>query len=237
MEKNKKKKHRALLWGLVLSVILAAMPGTVYLIGAGYAEVAINTVIRWGEDGTLDRFGVFIEETLPPILIAAGVGVGTILAALLPVIARIKKASEQMDTGTKVSVKTADLAEASRQEMKEHNEAMDKQLTAFMGEMQAREDARAAEQKATLDAFMKEMRADTAAERAKTRRIEGGVDKLLRVELLAHGADDSLVKKGVASEIARVADEHQPCDVEEGGEADEAVGHDGEAVEEAEASL
>lgn len=231
---EKKKKHGALLWVLA-AVILIAVLGTVYLIGAGYAEAAIHTVIRWGEDGTLDRVEVFIEEKLPPILIAAGIGVGTILAALLPVIAKVRKASEQLDTGTKVSVKTADLAEASRQEMKEHSEAMDKRLTAFMGEMQAREDARAAEQKATLDAFMKEMRADTAAERAKTRRIEGGVSKLMRMEVLAHGASEALVKKGVASEIATIASEP---DAEEGGdEHDEGEGHDGEAAEGAEAHL
>lgn len=232
---EKKKKNRALLWVLLTAVILIAVLGTVYLIGAGYAEAAIHTVIRWGEDGTLDRVGDFIEEKLPPILIAAGFAVGTILAALLPVIAKVKRASEQLDTGTKVSVKTADLAKASRQEMKEHSETMDKRLAAFMGEMQAREDERAAEQKATLDAFIREMRAETAAERAKTRRIEGGVNKLVRMEVLAHGASEALVRKGVASEIAKVASE---SDAEEGGEAhDEGEGHDGEAAEGAEAHL
>lgn len=199
----------------------------VFLIGAGYAEKALDTVIRWGEDGTLDQAESFIRDELPPLLIAAGAATAAVVAALHSVIKKIREASENFDKATKENVKSVELSTEAREEMTAHNAAMEKRMIAFMSEIQTREEARAAEQRATLDAFMKEMRADAASERAKTRRIEGGVNKLVRMEVLAHGADDGLVKKGVANEISKVADE--PC--EEGGDDDdEGERPDGKAV-------
>lgn len=222
-EKKEKKrrsvrKRRVILWILMIWAVMSIALGAVYLISAGHVEAAINTMHRWGEDGTLERFRVFVEEKLPPILIAAGFGIGTVLAALLPVIKKIKLASSKFDEGTRVSVKTADLAESSREEMR-----------AFIEEMRVREDARIAAQKAMLEGFINEIRADTAAEHAKTRRIQGDVRKLVRIEMLAHGADEALVKKGVASEIAGIANLE-----EKGGESDEEAGGDDPEAAEAE---
>ena len=238
MEKTKKSKALTVVLVVALAVILAAVAAMVYLVGAGYADEAIRTVARWGEDGTLDNVAMYIQEKLPPILIAAGTTVGMVLSTVIPVMKKVRTASEQLDKGTSVSVKTAELAESAREEMREHSKAMDARLEAFMGEAQAREDARAEEQRAVLEGFINKLSADVAAEHDKTRRIEGGVGKLVRMEMLAHGADENLVKKGVANEIACIAgmtDENSADgedDAEEGGDADEENNRaDGEAIE------
>ncbi len=212
----KEKKGRALIVVLLIAVLLDLALGAVYLIATGRMQTAIETVLRWGEDGTAERIGVFIEETLPPIIISAGVGVGAILAALLPVIGKLKTASQQMDNGTKLSVKTAELAESARAEMTEHGLELDLRMERFMEE-----------QRNTLATFMEDMKRDASGERAKTGRIEDGVGKLIRMEKLAHGAEEELVKKGVASEIARITEEKSEEKEEES--CDEDAGDDSEA--------
>lgn len=204
---KEKKKGKALVIVLLIVALLDLVLGAAYLTATGRMQVAIETVMRWGEDGTLDRVGAFIEEKLPPILIAAGCAVGTILAALLPVIAKVKKASEQLDTGTKVSVKTAELAESTRAEMLEHDMEMNNRMELFMCEQRNTMESFMQSQSEMLAGFMKDMKDDAAGERAKTGRIENGVGKLIRMEKLAHGAEEELVKKGVASEIARITEE------------------------------
>lgn len=204
---KEKKKGKALIIVLLIVTLLDLVLGAVYLTATGRMQVAIETVMRWGEDGTLTRVGVFIEETLPPIIISAGVGVGAILAALLPVIKKLKDASQQMDHGTKISVKTAELAESAREEMLEHDMEMNNRMELFMCEQRNTMESFIQSQSEVLSAFMRDMKADAAGERAKTGRIENGVGKLIRMEKLAHGAEEELVKKGVASEIARITEE------------------------------
>lgn len=204
---KEKKKGKALIIVLLIVTLLDLVLGAVYLTATGRMQVAIETVMRWGEDGTLARVGVFIEETLPPIIISAGVGVGAILAALLPVIKKLKDASQQMDHGTKISVKTAELAESARAEMLEHDMEMNNRMELFMCEQRNTMESFMQSQSEVLSGFMRDMKADAAGERAKTGRIENGVGKLIRMEKLAHGAEEELVKKGVASEIARITEE------------------------------
>ncbi|MBO5110537.1 MAG: hypothetical protein J6D21_07460 [Clostridia bacterium] len=204
---KEKKKGKALIIVLLIVTLLDLVLGMVYLTATGRMQVAIETVMRWGEDGTLTRVGVFIEETLPPIIISAGVGVGAILAALLPVIKKLKDASQQMDHGTKISVKTAELAESAREEMLEHDMEMINRMELFMCEQRNTMESFIQSQSEVLSGFMRDMKADAAGERAKTGRIENGVGKLIRMEKLAHGAEEELVKKGVASEIARITEE------------------------------
>lgn len=204
---KEKKKGKALIIVLLIVTLLDLVLGAVYLTATGRMQVAIETVMRWGEDGTLTRVGVFIEETLPPIIISAGVGVGAILAALLPVIKKLKDASQQMDHGTKISVKTAELAESAREEMLEHDMEMINRMELFMCEQRNTMESFIQSQSEVLSGFMRDMKADAAGERAKTGRIENGVGKLIRMEKLAHGAEEELVKKGVASEIARITEE------------------------------
>lgn len=204
---KEKKKGKALIIVLLIVTLLDLVLGAVYLTATGRMQVAIETVMRWGEDGTLTRVGVFIEETLPPIIISAGVGVGAILAALLPVIKKLKDASQQMDHGTKISVKTAELAESAREEMLEHDMEMNNRMELFMCEQRNTMESFIQSQSEVLSGFMRDMKADAAGERAKTGRIENGVGKLIRMEKLAHGAEEELVKKGVASEIARITEE------------------------------
>jgi len=217
---KEKKKGKALIIVLLIVTLLDLVLGAVYLTATGRMQVAIETVMRWGEDGTLARVGVFIEETLPPIIISAGVGVGAILAALLPVIKKLKDASQQMDHGTKISVKTAELAESARAEMLEHDMEMKNRMELFMCEQRNTMESFMQSQSEVLSGFMRDMKADAAGERAKTGRIENGVGKLIRMEKLAHGAEEELVKKGVASEIARITEE-TPDATPDGEEAEE----------------
>lgn len=217
---KEKKKGKALIIVLLIVTLLDLVLGAVYLTATGRMQVAIETVMRWGEDGTLTRVGVFIEETLPPIIISAGVGVGAILAALLPVIKKLKDASQQMDHGTKISVKTAELAESAREEMLEHDMEMNNRMELFMCEQRNTMESFIQSQSEVLSGFMRDMKADAAGERAKTGRIENGVGKLIRMEKLAHGAEEELVKKGVASEIARITEE-TPDAISDGEAAEE----------------
>ncbi len=217
---KEKKKGKALIMVLLIAVLLDLALGAVYLIATGRMQTAIETVLRWGEDGTAERIGVFIEETLPPIIISAGVGVGAILVALLPVIKKLKDASQQMDHGTKISVKTAELAESARAEMLEHDMEMENRMELFMCEQRNAMESFMQSQGEVLSGFMRDMKADAAGERAKTGRIENGVGKLIRMEKLAHGAEEELVKKGVASEIARITEE-TPDATPDGEEAEE----------------
>lgn len=192
---EKKTKGKALVWVLTVTLMLAVVLGGVYLIGGGYLDEAVEKVSGWRENGTLEGVEDFIKNKLPPILIAAGAAIGTVLAALLPVIAKVKKAAEQIDTGTAESVKTTELAAEAREEMQAHNAATEERMRAFIEE-----------QRGVFQEMMAELRADTAAERDKTARMEDGIRKLISMELIAHGASEELVKKGAASEIARVAE-------------------------------
>ena len=228
---KEKKKGKALVIVLLIVTLLDLVLGAAYLTATGRMQVAIETVMRWGEDGTLARVGVFIEETLPPIIISAGVGVGAILAALLPVIKKLKDASQQMDHGTKISVKTAELAESVRSEMTEHNVEMENRMELFMTDQKNAMETFVKLQGEVLEKFMEDMKQDAAGERRKTGRIEDGVDRLIRMEKLAHGGEEELVRKGIASEIARISEENNI----EGEETshDKAERHDSKAAESA----
>ena len=224
--KEKTKRSRSV--GVVVSLIFAvcAVLGLVWMIASGNVELALETVIRWGEDGTMDNFEQVMVDHVIPLFIGIGVAAGGAIAALLPTINKLKEAKKQMDAGTEQAVSTYG-----------ERKAMNEQMETFMKKQRAENEALRREQRERLDAMEMAQRDSLASDRAAIRRIEGKLDGLRSMELTAYDASSELVKKGAASRIREICAETEGAEElsgVEGGEGCEDGRDDGQAAEDTE---
>lgn len=220
----KKEKNIRL---LIAALCLCAVVGAVWLVAAGYAEAAMETLIRWGEDGTLTAFEAVMLDRVIPMLAGFGTSAFAFYLALKKKFKAIDRAKEQMDASTGEAVKTYGA-----------HTAMNQRLETFMEEQRRANERQRQEMQEEFDAMAREQRASLAADRASMRRIEGKVDGIRRVEAVAFGATGELVKNGTATQIVHIIEDTEGAEASpgpEGGEGREAVGDDGEAAEETEA--
>ena len=212
---NTKRRGWRVLISIVLTLVLAValVLGTVLLVSEGYVDAAIERIMAWGEDGTLERFQAFVETDLVPWCIGMLTAAGTVVAVLTPILIKLKNAKDKLDEGTEGAAKTYEAGVAQQATMK-----------AFMEEMR--------QEMATL---REEQRASLASDRAAVKRIEGKVDGMRRMEVAAFGASSELVRKGIASKVCHICKETECTCEGEGGDEDETDGDDGEATETAQA--
>lgn len=213
---NRKAKNMGgrLLFSVVLTLVLAAalVLGTILLVSEGYVDMAMERIMSWGEDGTLERFQAFVETELVPWCIGMLAAAGAVVAALTPILIKLKNAKEKLDEGTDGAAKTYEAGMAQQATMQ-----------AFMEEMRR-----------DFTELKQEQRASLAADRASIRRIEEKVDGVRRMEVAAFGASSELVKKGVASKVYHICEETECSGTTEGGDGHEIGRDDGEATEEEE---
>lgn len=216
------KKRKAISF-LIVALCLCALVGTVWLVAAGYAETAMETMIRWGEDGTLTAFEAVVMDRVIPMLAGFGTSSLGLYLASRKMFKAIEKAKGKMDDATGEAVKTYET----------HN-SMNQQLETFMENERKAAEAQRQAMKDEFAAMMSEQRASLAADRASMKRIEGKVDGIRRAEVAAFGATGELVKKGTATQIAHIIEDTEGTEVsseQEGGEEHETAGTDGKAAE------
>lgn len=220
--RNKKKKIITI---MLTAFLLNAVIGAVWLIAAGHAEVAILTLIRWSEDGTLNSFERVVLDRVIPMLVGFAVAASALYVAVRKKFKMIDGAKEQMDKATTESVKTYGA----------HLD-MNNKLETFMAEERRKNEEERLERKKDFEQLAREQKASLAADRANIRRLEGKVDGLRAMEEAAHGGSSELVKKGVATRIAEIRKSTEGTEIssEEGGTGHEDGGDDGEAAEDAE---
>lgn len=215
------KKRKAISF-LIVALCLCALVGTVWLVAAGYAETAMETMIRWGEDGTLTAFEAVVMDRVIPMLAGFGTSSLGLYLASRKMFKAIEKAKGKMDDATGEAVKTYET----------HN-SMNQQLETFMENERKAAEAQRQAMKDEFAAMMSEQRASLAADRASMKRIEGKVDGIRRVEAAAFGATGELVKKGTATQIAHIIEDTEGTEVsseQEGGDEHETAGTDGKAA-------
>ncbi len=218
-------KNKTVITILIAALMLNAVVGAVWLIAAGHAEMAILTLIRWGEDGTMNAFERLMFDRVIPMVVGFAVAASTLYVAVRKKFKVIDGAKEQMDKATTESVKTYGA----------HLD-MNNKLETFMEEERRKNEEERLERKKDFDKLAREQKASLAADRANIRRLEGKVDGLRAMEEAAHGGTSELVKKGVATQIAEIRKNIEGTEIssEEGGDGHENGGDDGEAAEDAE---
>ena len=218
-------KNKTVITILIAALMLNAVVGAVWLIAAGHAEMAILTLIRWGEDGTMTAFQRVMLDRVIPMLVGFGVSATALGVALRRKFGLIDGAKEQMDKATSESVKTYGA----------HLD-MNNKLETFMEEERRKNEEERLERKKDFEQLAREQKASLAADRANIRRLEGKVDGLRAMEEAAHGGSSELVKKGVATQISEIRKNTEGTEnsSEEGGDGHEDGGDDGEAAEDAE---
>jgi BMFP domain-containing protein YqiC len=207
--------------GILIALCTAAalVGGAIWLVASGQATAAVDTVIGWGEDGTMDRVEAWVLEELFPMGARILGGAGALLAMVAPLLKKLKDAKQKLDEGTAEAVATYGERNQMQAEMK-----------AFMKEQRLAMDQLRREQMAALAEMMAEQRASLAADRAATKRIEGKVDGLRRMEEVAHTSSAELVKLGAATRITEICRQTEG----EGGADHETDGDDEQAAEDAE---
>jgi len=210
---------------LTVALCLCALVGAVWLVAEGHAEAAVDTLICWGEDGTLSALEAVLMNRVIPMLAGFGTSAFALYLALKKKFKAIDAAKGQMDAATGQAVETYGT----------HVE-LNKQMKAFMErERLAAEEQRAAI-KLEFDTLAREHRESLAADRGAMRRLEGKVDGMRRATRAAFGATGELVKNGTATRIAHIMEETEGAEAssEEGGDSrEEALGDDAEAAEDA----
>lgn len=207
--------------GILIALCAAAalVGGAVWLVASGQVTAAVDTVIGWGEDGTMDRVEAWVLDELLPMGARILGGAGALLAMIAPLLKKLNAAKQKLDEGTAEAVATYG----------ERNK-MQTEMQAFMSEQRLAMDQLRREQRAALAEMMAEQRASLAADRAATKRIEGKVDGLRRMEEVAHTSSAELVKLGAATRITEICRQTEG----EGGADHEADGDDEQAAEDAE---
>lgn len=207
--------------GILIALCAAAalVGGAVWLVASGQVTAAVDTVIGWGEDGTMDRVEAWVLDELLPMGARILGGAGALLAMVAPLLKKLKDAKQKLDEGTAEAVATYG----------ERNK-MQTEMQAFMIEQRLAMDQLRREQRAALAEMMAEQRASLAADRAATKRIEGKVDGLRRMEEVAHTSSAELVKLGAATRITEICRQTEG----EGGAGDEAEGDDEQTAEDEE---
>lgn len=218
-------KNKKIITILIAVLALNAVVGAVWLIAAGHAETAIQTLIRWNGDGTMTAFQRVMLDRVIPMLVGFGVSATALGVALRKKFGLIDGAKEQMDKATTESVKTYGA----------HLD-MNNKLEIFMEEERRKSEEERLERKKDFEQLAREQRASLAADRANIRRLECKVDGLRAMEEAAHGGTSELVKKGVATQIAEIRKSTEGAEnsSEEGGDGHEAGGDDGETAEDPE---
>lgn len=218
-------KNKKIITTLIVVISLNAVVGLVWLIAAGHAETAIQTLIRWNGDGTMTAFQRVMLDRVIPMLVGFGASATALAVSLRKKFGLIDGAKRQMDKATAESVKTY-----------EAHQVMNNKLETFMEEERRKNEEERLERKKDFEQLAREQKASLAADRANIRRLEGKVDGLRAMEEAAHGGTSELVKKGVATQIAEIRKSTEGTEIssEEGGDGHEDGGDDGEAVEDAE---
>ena len=218
-------KRRKIITILIAALALNAVVGAVWLIAAGHAEMAILTLIRWNEDGTMNAFERLMLDRVIPMVVGFAVAASALYVAVRNKFKAIDGAKEQMDKATSESVKTYGA-----------HEAMNNKLETFMAEERRKSEEERLERKKDFEQLAREQRDSLAADRANIRRLEGKVAGLRAMEEAAHGGSSELVTKGVATQISEIRKSTEGTEIssEEGGDVHEDGGDDGEAVEDSE---
>lgn len=230
MSKKTEKKRAG--WRAVsvifLAITAAAILGlVVWLVATGYAEAAMETVMRWGEDGTMDAFEAFVVGDVIPMMVGIAAAVGGGIALLLPTLKKLKEAKKQMDAGTEQAVSTYG-----------ERKAMQEEMQAFMEAQRIATEEMRREMLAAHEEMKREQRESLALDRAAMKRVENKVDGIRRMEVAAFGATGELVKKGTATQIKYICDESEGTEAceGEGGDSSETVGDDDETVKDEKAN-
>jgi hypothetical protein len=218
-------KNKKIITILIAALMLNAVVGAVWLIAAGHAEMAILTLLRWNEDGTLSAFERVMLERVIPMVVGFAVAASALYVAMRKKFKLIDTAKGKIDEATAESVKTYGA-----------HEAMNNKLEIFMEEERRKSEEERLERKRDFEQLAREQRDSLAADRANIRRLEGKVDGLRAMEEAAHGGTSELVKKGVATQISEIRKSTEGTEIssEEGGDGREDGGDDGEAAEDAE---
>lgn len=218
-------KNKKIITILIAVLALNAVVGAVWLIAAGHAETAIQTLIRWHEDGTLTAFQRVMLDRVIPMLVGFGVSATALGVALRKKFGLIDKAKEKIDEATTESVKTYGA----------HLD-MNNKLEIFMEEERRKNEEERLARKRDFEQLSRNQQESLAADRANIRRLESKVDGLRAMEEAAHGGTSELVKKGVATQIAEIRKSTEGTEIssEEGGDGHEDGGDDGEAAEDTE---
>lgn len=218
-------KNKTVITILIAVLALNAVVGAVWLIAAGHAEMAILTLLRWNEDGTMNSFERVMLDRVIPMVVGFAVAASVLYAAVRKKFKVIDTAKEKIDAATTESVKTYGA----------HID-MNNKLETFMEEERRKNEEERLERKKDFEQLAREQKASLAADRANIRRLEGKVDGLRAMEEAAHGGSSELVKKGVATRIAEIRKSTEGTEIssEEGGDVHEDGGDDGEAAEDAE---
>ena len=218
--------------GILIALCAAAalVGGAVWLVASGQVMAAIDTVIGWGEDGTMDRVEAWILDELLPMGARILGGAGALLAMVAPLLKQLNKAKQKLDEGTAEAVATYGERNKMQTEMQAFMSEQRLEMQAFMSERRLEMDQLRWEQREALAQMMAEQRASLAADRAATKRIEGKVDGLRRMEEVAHTSSAELVKLGAATRITEICRQTEG----EGGADHEADGDDGQAAEDEE---
>lgn len=218
-------KNKKIITILIAVLALNAVVGAVWLIAAGHAEMAILTLIRWNEDGTMNSFERVMLDRVIPMVVGFAVAASALYVAMRKKFKVIDAAKGKIDEATAESVKTYG----------SHLD-MNNKLETFMEEERRKNEEERLERKKDFEKLAREQKASLAADRANIRRLESKVDGLRAMEEAAHGGSSELVKKGVATQIAEIrkSTEGTESSLEEGGDGHEAGGDDGETAEDPE---
>lgn len=219
---KKKKVISILILALSLCSIGCAAAAAIWLIAAGYAEAAMEAVIRWGEDGTLTALENVMMNRVIPMLSGFCVSAAGLYLSARKMFKAIERAKSNMDDATCEAVRTY-----------EAHEAMNSRLETFMERERMAADAMRQAMKEEFDALAREQRASLAADRTVMKRIEGKVDGMRSAAKAAYGATGELVRNGTATRIAYIMKETEGAEdsiEQEGGAEDEAAGDDGQTA-------
>lgn len=218
-------KNKKIITILIVTLMLNAVVGAVWLIAAGHAEAAILTLIRWDEDGTMTTFERVMLDRVIPMVVGFALSASALYVAMRKKFKAIDTAKGKIDEATAESVKTYGA----------HLD-MNNTLATFMEEERRKNEEERLERKRDFEQLARDQRESLAADRANIRRLEGKVDGLRAMEEAAHGGSSELVKKGVATRIAEIRKSTEGTEIssEEGGEGHEDGGDDGETTEDAE---
>lgn len=218
-------KNKKIIKLLIAALALNAVVGAVWLIAAGHAEMAILTLIRWNEDGTLNSFGRVMLDRVIPMVVGFAVAASSLYVAMRKKFKVIDTAKGKIDEATAESVKTYGA----------HLD-MNNKLELFMEEERRKNEEERLERKRDFEKLARDQRESLAADRTNIRRLEGKVDGLRAMEEAAHGGSSELVKKGVATRISEIRKSTEGTEIssEEGGDVHEDDGDDGETTEDAE---
>jgi copper chaperone CopZ len=75
-------KNKKIITILIAALMLNAVVGAVWLIAAGHAEMAILTLIRWSEDGTMNAFEALMLDRVIPMVVGFAVAASALYVAM-----------------------------------------------------------------------------------------------------------------------------------------------------------